>query len=58
MYGIEHCYKNGNLASALLIASDFVSMIGDGAVHHVIAYMDSNIEGAWWVDVVYEKPTE
>jgi microcompartment protein CcmL/EutN len=54
MFQIEYCYSNGDLARALEIASKFVARIGEDKVHHIIARLDDEVKGAWWVDVVYE----
>ncbi len=51
---IEHCYSNGDLARALIIASEFITRIGEDIVLHVIARLDDEVKGAWWVDVVYD----
>lgn len=52
---VEYCYSNGDLARALVQASETVKKIGEGRVLHVIARLDDKVEGAWWVDVVYQK---
>lgn len=54
MFQIEFCYSNGDLARALEQAAAFVRKIGEDKVHHVVARPDPAIEGAWWVDVVYQ----
>ncbi len=50
---MEQCYSNGDLAAALLQASEFVERIGEEAVHHIFAEKDENVHGAWWVNIVY-----
>jgi microcompartment protein CcmL/EutN len=53
MYQIEYCYSNGDLARALEMAAVFARKIGEDKVHHVVARLDDEVKGAWWVDVVY-----
>ena len=57
-YDVESCYDNGDLARALMLAANFVIKIGERNVHHIFAYLDENIPGAWWVDVIYERKTK
>jgi len=54
MYQIEFCYSNGDLARALAQAAEFVKKVGEQNVHHVVARPDPAIDGAWWVDVIYQ----
>jgi hypothetical protein len=54
LYQIEFCYSNGYLARALEQAAEFVKKIDERNVHHVVARPDPAIEGAWWVDVIYQ----
>ena len=37
---------------------NFVKKIGEQNVHHIFAYLDEDISGAWWVDVIYERKTK
>lgn len=53
IYDIEHCYQNGNLEDALMEAAAWVRELGEDRVVHVIARLDENVSGAWWVDVIY-----
>lgn len=54
MYQIEYCYDNGDLARALELAAAFARKIGEEKIHHIVARLDDEVKGAWWVDVVYE----
>lgn len=56
MIEIENCYSKGDLAQALRQAADFVEKIGKENVLHVIAREDTDLPGAWAVDVVYYVP--
>ncbi|MBP8291125.1 MAG: hypothetical protein KAX65_00040 [Caldilineaceae bacterium] len=53
IYDIAHCYQNGDLENALMEAAAWVKELGEDRVVHVIARLDENIPGAWWVDVIY-----
>ena len=55
MYEIESCYSNGDLARALEQAAKAVRDIGEDNVLHVVARLDSDVAGAWWVDVIYRE---
>lgn len=56
MEQIEYCYSNGDLARALAQAAEFVKKVGEKNVIHVIARLDDEVKGAWWVDVIWVKP--
>lgn len=58
MTQIEYCYSNGDLVRALNQAAKFVETIGEDKVVHVIARLDDEVTGAWWVDVIWLKETE
>lgn len=55
MIEIEYVYSNGDLVRALELAAHIVKSVGEINVLHVIARLDVEVKGAWWVDVIYTK---
>lgn len=50
-----HYTTTGAISLALGVqAAVFVRKIGEEKVHSIIARLDDEVKGAWWVDVVYE----